>query len=322
MLGKLRITVLTVIALTISACATNVVADKAARFEQATAAYDAGDYPRAYEIWSELADENDVAAMRNAANLLRQGKGVAKDSVKAFKLFKEASDKGLVTAMANLADMYYVGEGVEKNIETAITWYARAATAGLSIAQVRLAEFYEQGIGVPRDLDRARALLDRAARNGYAPARAKLQMMGGGTVSNTPIPNDGAPKPGQTRMSPGDPMNVDVARAMPAADTVLMNAGFDAYVAGDGARAFSVWRGVAEQGNPEAQLRIGLMYARGEGTSQDMIEAYRWLKLSANQGQPKAVVEVAEVAKALAPSERVIADSLVKAQKNQPKNAP
>jgi hypothetical protein len=210
---------------------------------------------------------------------------------------------------------------VEKNIQTAIGWYARAATAGLSLAQVRLAEFYEHGIGVERDLNRARALLDRAARNGYAPARAKLAAMGGGTVSNAPIPDEGA-KAVPSRMSPGDPMNVDVARAMPAADLVLMNAGFDAYAANDSARAFTVWRGVAEQGNPEAQLRVGLMYARGDGAAQDMIEAYRWLKLSADQGQPKAVVEFTALAKAMAPSERAIADSLVKHPQNKPKNAP
>jgi TPR repeat protein len=168
-------------------------------------------------------------------------------------------------------------------------------------------------------LDRARALLDRAARNGYAPARAKLLAMGG-TVSNAPIPND-APKAVQTRMAPGDPMNVDIARAMPPADLTPMNAGFDAYAANDKARAFGLWRTVAERGNPEAQLRVGLMYARGEGTTQDMIEAYRWLKLSANQGQPKAVVELAIVSKALAPSERAIAESLVKSPQNKSKNA-
>jgi hypothetical protein len=320
MLGKLPITIAVALTLGLGACATNVVADKSARFDVATAAYDSGDYPKAYSIWSELADEDDLAAMRNAGQMLRQGKGVEKNSVKAFKLFREAADKGLVTAMANVADMYYLGEGTDKSIEAAVGWYTRAATAGLSIAQMKLAEFYEQGIGVEKSNERARALLERAARNGYAPARAKLAAMGGGTVSNTPIP-DGPALKSAARMSPGDPINVDIASAMPPGDMKLMNSGFDAYAANDKAAAFAAWRAVAERGNPEAQLRLGLLYARGEGTPQDMIEAYRWLKLSANQGQPKAVVELGHVSKALAPSERAIAESLVKASPNQSKNA-
>ena len=113
--GKPRFTVLIAIALVLSACATNVVADKAMRFNQATAAYDAGDFPRAYQIWSELADEDDLAAMRNTAQMLRQGKGVVKDAEKAFDLYLEAAEKGLVTAMANVAEMYLSGEGTEKD---------------------------------------------------------------------------------------------------------------------------------------------------------------------------------------------------------------
>ena len=103
----------------LSGCATNVVAEKASRFDQGVAAYDSGDYQTAYRIWDELARDNDLAAMRNVAQLLRQGKGVQKDTKRAFKLYTEAAEKGLVTAMANVGDMYLSGEGVEKNAEAA-----------------------------------------------------------------------------------------------------------------------------------------------------------------------------------------------------------
>jgi len=45
-------------------------------FDSGVAAYDAGDYPRAYKIWSGI-DDIDLAAMRNVAMMLRQGQGVA-----------------------------------------------------------------------------------------------------------------------------------------------------------------------------------------------------------------------------------------------------
>jgi hypothetical protein len=327
----LRFVILFALTIVVSACATNVVAEKASRFDQAVAAYDAGDYANAYRIWAELAREDDLAAMRNAAQLLRQGKGVAKDTKKAFDLYQEAAEKGLVTAMANVGDMYMAGEGVERNPQAAAAWYARAAAAGLSLAQVKLADMYEQGVGVNRDPARARALIERAARNGYAPAQAKLAAMapplagsidptdpdepfeGGGTI--TAEKQSGRP-------TAGDAIPAELRATMPPQDLVQLNAGLSAYYARNAKLAFATWRNVAGRGNADAQLRVGLLYEHGDGVGQDMIEAYRWLKLAANQGHKRAEAELSLVAAQLAPAERAIADSLLKMPANQGINAP
>jgi uncharacterized protein len=171
----LRTAAIVVAAAMLTACAgSNVVADKSRRFDQATAAYDAGDYTAAYSIWSRLADENDLAAMRNAAHMLRRGLGVEKNPGRALDLYTESARKGLVLAMANVAEMHMNGEGTLKDPEEAARWYELAARGGLSIAMVRLAEMYDQGLGVKRDPARAQELYDRAAKNGYSPARDKL----------------------------------------------------------------------------------------------------------------------------------------------------
>jgi TPR repeat protein len=343
----LRFAILAAFALVLNACVTNVVAEKASRFDQAVAAYDAGDFAGAYRIWSDLADEDDLAAMRNAAQLLRQGKGVEKDAKKAFKLYSEAAEKGLVTAMANVGDMYLAGEGVEKNPQAAAAWYARAASAGLSLAQLKLADMYEQGVGVDRDPARARALIERAARNGYAPAQTKLAAMGGpaSAAASTPVADEDDPYRGGgtitaerslppaaaspssganmgPRPLPGDVLSAEASAKMPPADLAQMNAGLSAYAAQDKKLAFATWRNVAGRGNADAQLRVGLLYERGEGVGQDMIEAYRWLKLAANQGHPKATAELAFVAAQLAPAERAIAESLVKMPASDAAKAP
>ena len=356
----LRAIVLFALAVVVSACATNVVAEKASRFDQGIAAYDAGDYATAYKIWDKLASEDDLAAMRNAAQLLRQGKGVEKDAGKAFRLFKEAAEKGLVTAMANVAEMYLAGEGTDRNPEAAAAWYARAATAGLSIAQMKLSEMYERGLGVERDAGRSRALLERAARNGYAPAQAKLKAMGitlaaeegsvppvlnsnpddpwrgGGTVGTSLERSSGA-EPGSTiapapppnppvaagrRPQPGDTFDPQTWARMPEQDRMQLNAGLSAYAAGNKALAFATWRNVATRGNQDAQLRVGLLYERGEGTGQDMIEAYRWLRLAAQQGNSRAQTELSFVAAQLAPAERAIAESLVRLPANEATKGP
>jgi uncharacterized protein len=337
MVVTLRFVILFAIAVLLSACATNVVAEKASRFDEAVAAYDAGDYPAAYHIWRQLAREDDLAAMRNAAQMLRQGKGVEKDIEEAFDLYVDAAEKGLVTAMANVGDMYLSGEGTDKNPEAAAAWYARAASAGLSLAQVKLADMYEQGVGVERDPARARILIERAARNGYAPAQAKLAAMGGPAapvVDKTERGSDDAYRGGgktsselkspayAARPTPGDAVLADVASKMPPGDLVQINAGLNAYAGQNKKLAFSTWRNVAGRGNADAQLRVGLLYERGEGTGQDMIEAYRWLKLAANQAHPKAPAELSLVSAQLAPAERAIADSLVKMPASGSEKAP
>lgn len=332
MMVTLRFALPVALAFSLSACATNIVAEKASRFDQGVAAYDAGDFAGAYRIWSELAKEDDLAAMRNTAQLFRQGKGVEKDPKKAFDLYLEAAEKGLVTAMANVGDMYLAGEGVEKNPEAAAAWYARAASAGLSLAQVKLADMYENGTGVPRDPARARALIERAARNGYGPAQTKLAAMapspaapasldnpddpyrGGGKITSeqTAADVDARNTGTDVRPMPGDALPADVIAKAAPQDLMQLNAGLSAYGAQDRKFAFATWRNVAGRGNAEAQLRVGLLYERGEGVGQDMIEAYRWLKLAANQGNGRAASELSLVAAQLAPAERAIAESLVK----------
>lgn len=339
MMVTLRLVVLSLVAFVASACVTNVAAERASRFDQAVAAYDAGDYPTAYRMWSELAEEDDLAAMRNAAQLLRQGKGVQKDTKAAFELYLEAAEKGLVTAMANVGDMYLAGEGIEKNPQAAAAWYARAATAGLSLAQVKLAEMYEQGNGVAQDPARARALIERAARNGYAPAQAKLAQMapptpptptsepptlddpwrGGGTVTSE---INRSPVQPTASTSPDGAVPPELQAKMPAEDLAQLHAGMNAYAARDHRLAFATWRNVAARGNADAQLRVGLLYERGEGVAQDMIEAYRWLKLASNQDHPRAAAELSIVSAQLAPAERAIAESLVKSPLGDATKAP
>jgi TPR repeat protein len=344
MMVTLRVLIVTLLAFVVSGCVTNIVAEKASRFDQAVAAYDAGDFGAAYRIWSELAEEDDLAAMRNAAQLLRQGKGVEKNAKGAFELYMEAAEKGLVTAMANVGDMYLAGEGTEKNPQAAAAWYARAATAGLSLAQMKLAEMYELGNGVERDPARARTLIERAARNGYAPAQAKLAQIappeaptptgepptpddpwrGGGTVSTaierTAITSAAAVTPGRAMPTGAIPEALRVK--MPAEDLAQIQAGLAAYAARDQKLAFATWRNVAARGNADAQLRVGVLYERGEGVGQDMIEAYRWLKLAANQGHAGAISELSIVSAQLAPAERAIAESLVKTPTNEGIRAP
>lgn len=53
------------------------------------------------------------------------------------------------------------------------------------------------------------------------------------------------------------------------------------------AEALAWYRKAAEQGDVEAQARLGVCFDEGIGVMKDPIEAYKWFNLSAAQGNKK-----------------------------------
>ncbi len=64
--------------------------------------------------------------------------------------------------------------------------------------------------------------------------------------------------------------------------------GVVAYNKGDYATALREWVPLAQNGHPNAQNNLGVMYREGEGVGQDYNEALKWFRLSANQGDAEA----------------------------------
>ncbi len=60
--------------------------------------------------------------------------------------------------------------------------------------------------------------------------------------------------------------------------------GLDAYNRGDFAAALREWQPIAENGDPNAQYNLGLLYARGQGVPQDYAKAAEWYRKAAEQG--------------------------------------
>jgi uncharacterized protein len=66
--------------------------------------------------------------------------------------------------------------------------------------------------------------------------------------------------------------------------TPVVLAGVDAYNRGDIATAFRLLSTEAASGNSDAQVNLGYMYARGQGTAPNQAEALRLYRLSAEKG--------------------------------------
>jgi TPR repeat protein len=147
-------------------------------FDAGVAAYDARNYAEAFRLFSSI-DDRDLAAMRNEALLLRNGRGVAKDPRRAEEIYERAAQGGLATAAADLGEMLLTGEAGAPDVKAAFPWLVAAADAGHPIAAYELAQLYETGVKdyVPRNIAVARKLYERAAAGGMEEAKKRLEAL-------------------------------------------------------------------------------------------------------------------------------------------------
>ncbi len=184
----MRVSTITALSLSLSlaGCAAENGRQLSATFDTGVAAYDAGDHARAYAIWSAISDQ-DVAAMRNVAMMLRKGDGVARDPAAAEDMYRRAAEAGLPTAQADLADMLLKGEAGPPNPRAALPLLVAAAAANHPIAQYELGRMYETGQDglVPQNLDTARRLYAASASHGMKEAADRLRQLGPPPASPT-----------------------------------------------------------------------------------------------------------------------------------------
>ena len=79
-----------------------------------------------------------------------------------------------------------------------------------------------------------------------------------------------------------------IATAAAAGARSPMEQGWAAYERGDYELAVELIRPYAEDGDPEAQFKLGRMYQEGQGVQKDHGEAAKWYRRSAEAGQPFA----------------------------------
>lgn len=108
-------------------------------FKRGVSAYEAGDYVTARKLWQPLADNYDLAALRNLGHLHRLGQGVEKNPEKARDYYEIAANFGHSPSQTNLALMYFAGDGIQTDSEKGMIWLKKAAAQGYPPAQRQLA---------------------------------------------------------------------------------------------------------------------------------------------------------------------------------------
>ena len=100
----------------------------------ARAAYIEGNYPEAFRLYRQLAEEGDVMAQNSLGWMYANGEGVVEDDAKAVHWYRKAAEQGFAAAFQALGLMYSLGEGVPQNDVQAYAWANVAAIQGSTIA--------------------------------------------------------------------------------------------------------------------------------------------------------------------------------------------
>lgn len=172
--NKMLKRVLTAIFLTI-ACAAVAIA---AEFNEGAAAYKSGDFPKALQLWGELAQKGDASAQFNLGIMHDQGEGTARDAAEAARWYRLAAEQGDSSAAFNLGLMYESGDGVPRDLKQAVNWYRLAAEDGDALAQFRLGLLYsDSSEDVGQDFAEAAKWYQLAADQKHARALFNLGTM-------------------------------------------------------------------------------------------------------------------------------------------------
>ncbi len=132
---------------------------KTIRFETAYSLAEISKKERAYELYLELAEEGNVAAMNNLGCLESEEK-------KAFEWFLKAANKGSSVAMKNVARYFRYGIAVEKDETKAMEYYIKSANLGYIDAIKELANMYRNGYSTEKNLDEAIKWYEKAISKG------------------------------------------------------------------------------------------------------------------------------------------------------------
>jgi TPR repeat protein len=214
-----------------------------------------------------------VTAQIKLAKMLKSSPEHAADAMAWFKL---AAEQGSSEAQTELALGYLSGRGIAKDAVLAANWFSRAADAGDPCAQWNLSAILASGgKGIDADLKSAFKWCLTAAEQDFVAAQASL-----GTLYAQMGEVKKAIHWWEKAAIQGDPES-----KFNIAQTLLKGDGSQ----GNALRALELLRQAAEDGLVDAQSRLGILYATGEGGVTDVIEAHKWFWISANVGDPSAI---------------------------------
>jgi TPR repeat protein len=313
-------------------------------FQDGWNAYKKNDYKTARELWLPIAEQGEIRAQFFMGFMHDMGFGVPENDKEAIKWYQLAAEQGDARAQLFLGFLYDFGIGVPENDKEAIKWYQLAAEQGYNEAkiniiqltntndlkiredvfppmviqmmipvlkykakkgsaeaQINLAIMHEFGLVVSQDTRQALYFYMLAAKQGYWAEENILKIL----RQNNPEEvkkiivnaNKGIAKSQYTlgmMYAEGQGVSQDKNKALkwyghvaqqyaPLVQNIL-----DRFKNKNIPQELKFLTNDAENGIAEAQLKLGMLYAHGQGVPQDDGRASKWLRLAGEQGKFKA----------------------------------
>lgn len=126
---------------------------------------------------AKVVEKSDAVAQFRYAEMLRDGRGVAKNVREAVTWTRKAADGDLAAAQCLMGLFYMNGIGVDRDEDKAVEWLNKAAEQGNARAQVWIWGRYLNGTGVEKEEFEAVKWFRKAAEQGHKDAETALQKL-------------------------------------------------------------------------------------------------------------------------------------------------
>lgn len=284
------------------------------------------DAERAYRFYKQAAAAGDPTAHSHLGNMYAEGTGVAASNATALEHFRKGAAKAHPPSQNGLGYMYMHGLGVAQNHKKALEYFKAAADKGNAEAQFNLGAMHIAGLGVRKQYDKALHYFTLSAHQGHTLALYNLGQMhlnGLGAQRSCPVavqflkavaergPWGAQLERAHTMLQDGQleaPLQMYAALAEGGYEVAQSNVAFllDQHVTHKpdepllgmqpeqvAARAADMFRRAAQQGNFEAELKLGDYHYYGQGTPVDLEAAVYHYRTAAEARNAQAMFNLA-----------------------------
>jgi TPR repeat protein len=237
-----------------------------------------GDYAAELAILQPNADQGQAWAQNNLGILYSAGHGVAQDYAKAVDWYRKAAGQGDAGAEMNLGLAYAKGEGVAQDQAQAEALFRKSAEHGnmqAAFALVASAMPDKQASG--SDVEAKAARYRKAGDTGDRHARLMLQLLC--TTPTSQVPD--CTQVGVWAKASADAGDIEAEKNLAS----LYETGMMPGIPMDPVLATDWFRKAAEQGDANAQARMGMRYSMGIGVPTNDGQALAWYRKAADQGE-------------------------------------
>lgn len=226
-------------------------------------------------FWYILAsDSGSDVAKYEIARFYECGLGVDESMTTAIRWYRESAESGNIDSQLKIGEMYEHGDGVEQSLEEAALWYRKAADNGNATAQLNLGYLFEWGRGVEQSFEKAKHWFQKALKSGNGRAAVALQSINKKIEKCTsPDTNDNL-----SPISNNEPETVEDVQIISEESNVLQNL-----------------LDLANDGDVDAQFKLGLLYETGKLVDQNLDEAVAWFRKAHINGSTDAEKRLIEL---------------------------